>query len=251
MEGYAEIMARFYDVIYADVRSGADHRFYVDTMASVEGKVLEIGVGTGRLFMDALAKGVDIYGIDPSAEMLDVLYAKGAKELKSRVSVMDVQHLSFPYKFDLIVAPFRVFSHIVEMEEQLLSLKNIYNHLKPGGSLIFDLFIPSAEILVNGLQRHPDFDGFHKEGCTLRRFSSAKVDTLHQLSKGVMEFEWQEEAGGEIHTAEWSFVLRYYHYYELQHLLERSPFDKWKIYGDFHLRCPKEGSGEFVIVATR
>ena len=69
---YPEYIARFYDVIYAHLRT-VDHDYFLRTIISTKGPVLEIGVGTGRFFIDALHGGADIYGVDLSETMLDQL----------------------------------------------------------------------------------------------------------------------------------------------------------------------------------
>ena len=61
---YPEYVARFYDVIYSKIRAGTDSEYYLKQILKTQGPVLELGVGTGRLFVDALKQGADIYGID-------------------------------------------------------------------------------------------------------------------------------------------------------------------------------------------
>jgi len=59
-----DVVARFYDAVYAQVRDGVDNAFYLAQMASAGGPVLEIGSGTGRLLREACRRGVDAWGID-------------------------------------------------------------------------------------------------------------------------------------------------------------------------------------------
>ena len=65
---YPEPFARFYDVIYSHLRT-VDRDFFLWAIRETRGPVLEIGVGTGRLFLDAINAGADIYGIDISLTM--------------------------------------------------------------------------------------------------------------------------------------------------------------------------------------
>jgi ubiquinone/menaquinone biosynthesis C-methylase UbiE len=73
---YPEFIARFYDVIYHHVRDGVDNHFFLNQAVHSNGKVLEVGAGTGRLFTEALNQGVDIYGVDISKNMTDILKSK-------------------------------------------------------------------------------------------------------------------------------------------------------------------------------
>jgi ubiquinone/menaquinone biosynthesis C-methylase UbiE len=43
-----------------------DIKFYKNQALKINGKVLEVGCGTGRIYLELLKKGVDIYGIDIS-----------------------------------------------------------------------------------------------------------------------------------------------------------------------------------------
>jgi len=62
---YPATIARFYDVIYAHLRT-VDRDFFLKKILGTKGPVLEIGVGTGRFFLDAVNDVADIYGIDDS-----------------------------------------------------------------------------------------------------------------------------------------------------------------------------------------
>jgi hypothetical protein len=55
---YPDFVARFYDVVYAQVRDGVDNEFYLERMSAAGGPVLEIGVGAGRLFAEARRRGL-------------------------------------------------------------------------------------------------------------------------------------------------------------------------------------------------
>ena len=70
---YPDAFARFNDPIYERLRKDVDYDFFLDRIKQVEGKVLEIGVGTGRFFIDALNSGADIYGFDISPSMINIL----------------------------------------------------------------------------------------------------------------------------------------------------------------------------------
>jgi len=65
-EPYPDFVARFYDTVYARVRDGVDNAWYLDQMSAADGAVLEVGVGTGRLFVEARRRGIDAWGIDRS-----------------------------------------------------------------------------------------------------------------------------------------------------------------------------------------
>ncbi len=47
---YSKTLARFYDQIYHQLRDGVDYVFFQKEIIQTKGKILEVGVGTGRLF---------------------------------------------------------------------------------------------------------------------------------------------------------------------------------------------------------
>ncbi len=194
---YPEYIARFYDVIYGQLRT-VDRHYFLRKIKAVDGPVLEIGVGTGRFFIEALSNGADIYGIDVSPTMLDQLYQKLDKDQHHRVVLQDARSLNLQRQFELVVAPFRVFSHITSTQDQLNVLNHVYDHLRPGGQLIFDLYVPDLSILVNGISDQVDFDGEYAPGKRLTRTVSAQSDLINQVTNVTMTLQWDDDGGRKV-----------------------------------------------------
>lgn len=61
-------VAHLYDERYSndsgDSSVAADARFYRDLARQAREPVLEVGVGTGRIYLELLADDLDIHGID-------------------------------------------------------------------------------------------------------------------------------------------------------------------------------------------
>ena len=123
---YPDFFARFYDLIYHQLRDDIDTRFFQDKISATHGKILEIGTGTGRLFTEALTQGADIYGIDISPAMLGILKSKIPANQCFRISEQNMINFQFDGKFDLIIAPFRVFMHITDKSEQIKAINNVH-----------------------------------------------------------------------------------------------------------------------------
>lgn len=244
---YPDFFARFYDTIYDQIRHDADHEYFLNKMLKVKGPVLEVGVGTGRFFIEALNQGVDVYGIDISPSMVEVLKGKLPTEEHHRVSVQDLCQLNLDKKFDLIIAPFRVFMHILEVEDQLKALNKVFDHLNPGGQFIFDLFVPNLKMLLEGLDNFNDFDGEYEPGKKLNRYSSMNADLINQISHVTFKFVWDE--GGKEISKEWKTDMRFFFRYEIEHLIKQSKLELVKIFGDFKGNELNQDSKEFVIVS--
>lgn len=246
---YPEFIARFYDVIYDRIRSDTDYDYFMNKILNCKGQILEIGVGTGRFFAEARKRGADIYGVDISDEMVKILIRKLDKKDHHRIRVQDMVKLDLEKKFELIVAPFRVFSHMITTSEQIDMLNKVNDHLLPGGNFIFDLFIPDPQIIKQGINNVVDFEGEYEKGRKLKRIISAKANLINQVSKVEMKIIWDEN--GIEKSEKWSFPMRYFFYYELKHLIARSDLELVNIYGDYYENKLSEKSRDFIVVCKR
>lgn len=246
---YPDFFARFYDTIYDHVRDATDHRFFINKILRTNGPILEIGVGTGRLFKDALDKGADIHGIDISPFMLEVLRNKLSEQEHHRIQVQDICTMNLDRKFNLIIAPFRVFMHIIKVEDQLKALEKVYSHLNPGGIFIFDLFVPNLKMLHEGLDQHKDFEGEYEPGKKLIRYSSMQADLINQISHVTFKMVWDED--GMEKKEEWNTDLRFYFRYEVEHLINQSPLQLINLFGNFEEQKLTANSKEFIIECKR
>jgi SAM-dependent methyltransferase len=249
-EPYPDFVARFYDVVYAQVRDGVDNEFYVSRMAAAGGPVLEIGSGTGRLLREALRRGVDAWGVDVSPAMVERCRAQLPPGTRDRVSVADAVSMRLRRRFALVAAPFRVLSHVVSIEDQLRLLDTVHEHLVPGGTFVFDVYVPNLKLLLEGMPETADFDGEWAPGRRLRRFvSSAPADLARQTNHVTMRFVW-DEADGE-HRGDWEFAMRFFFRHEIEHLVTRSKLRLESLHGDFAGGPLEAGSREYVVACRR
>jgi SAM-dependent methyltransferase len=249
-EPYPDVVARFYDAVYASLRDGVDNAWYLERMARAGGPVLEIGVGTGRLFAEARRRGIDAWGIDLSPAMIAACRAKLEPQDHDRVSVADAVSLGASRRFAMVCAPFRVLSHVHESADQLRLLDAVHDCLLPGGAFIFDLYVPNLRFLLDGIPEHADFDGEYVPGRRLRRIvQSSPADLSTQRNRVRMQFMWDDEDGG--HADEWTFEMRFFFRFEVEHLVARSKLSLEALYGDFADGELAAESRELVVVCRR
>jgi SAM-dependent methyltransferase len=246
---YNETVTRFYDPVYDRILNKSGLEFYLQEISGEKSPVLEAGAGTGRVFVPALQSGADIYGIDYSEQMLGRLREKISEKDYHRLSVQDMRSFSLERKFSLVISPFRVFQHLLTVDDQLKALVRIYEHLESGGRLIFDVFCPDLKRLINDADNVPEFDGEYENGKKLQRFASIKYDNINQILNLTFKFVWDENGGQK--TDEFSTPLRYYHRFELENLIARTKFKLENIYGDFKRSKLTNDSKEFVVVCRK
>ncbi|MBN2213723.1 MAG: methyltransferase domain-containing protein [Bacteroidales bacterium] len=246
---YPDYFARFYDIIYHQLRSHVDARYFLSKIKSTRGSILEIGVGTGRFFTEALGSGADIYGIDISKSMVDVLKNKLDPSEHYRIYTGDACTMKLDRRFSLIIAPFRVFSHVIDVTDQIKFLNNVWEHLDDEGKFIFDLFIPDPGKLQKGMDKVVDFEGEYEPGKKLRRTVSTSPDIVNQILDISMNFEWEDN--NKWLTKTWKIKFRIYFRYELEHLITLSRLKLENISGDYKGGSLSKNSKEFVVVCRK
>lgn len=202
-------IAGIYDPWSASVTE--DIAFYVDEAKRCGGPVVELAVGTGRIAVPIAQAGIPVIGVDLSDGMLDVARAFAAEHGVAGLVDLRVGDLRNPpvaEKVPLAICPFRSLLHMQDESEKLTALRAARELLEPGGRLIFDVFVPSAEDIeeTNGLwlEREPeiferaDWDEDTRTVTLSVRSGEASVSMdLHWLSP----LEWRrliDEAGFDI-----------------------------------------------------
>jgi SAM-dependent methyltransferase len=103
-------------------------------------RVLELGVGTGRVALPAADLAAAVVGVDNSKAMLDVLRAK---PLPSNLSVVEADfRLPLPVEghFDMAYSALGSLACVESREQLTTALSHIGQVLKPGGLLAFDYY---------------------------------------------------------------------------------------------------------------
>ncbi len=249
MREYSKTISRFYDAVYENLRSPVDLEFYLRQIAETGGPVREVGVGTGRIFCKALERGADIHGIDISDNMLNVLREKIPASEHSRVTQADMTDFDLGKKFKLIIVPFRIFQHLLTIDEQLSALSCIKNHLDEDGKLVFDVFVPNIKRLAEPVANVFEISAEYAPGKTVERYFDAVPHHLDQVIDITFTFKWKEN--GEEITEKDHFPFRYYFKHELEHLLARSGLKIQHIFGNFNGGELNNSSNDFVIVCNK
>jgi SAM-dependent methyltransferase len=237
----------------------SDVQFYVREAARVQGSVLEIGCGTGRILLPLARAGHTVVGLDNSQQMLARCRAKAADEpesVRARIALRhgDARAFDLGETYAVVIAPFRVMQHLARIEDQLRFLGAVARHVAPGGRFIFDVFNPNFAALVaaDGTEREDTPEQPLPDGRSFRRaVRIPRVRWVEQVSEIELIYYVSVTPGAPAERYVQSFDMRWYLHAELLHLLARGGFRVQATYGDFDGAPLTDRSPEQVMCAER
>ena len=183
-----------------------DIEYYSEKLKNLTGRVLEAGVGTGRMLIPFIKSGMTIDGVDISAEMLAQCKVNMKKHsVTAELYEQDLTALSLPHKYDAIIMPTGSFCLLPrERIQEVLTL--FYNHLNVDGKIIIDLEMPSH--YQEGAIGSNSFPISDDTGILLSGVNG-KIDWIAQKTSSISKYELIEK--GEVTRTEISnFTLYWY-----------------------------------------
>lgn len=141
---YGEGFADVYDDWYANI---TDVGASVATLTALAkgGRVLELGVGTGRLAIPLAAEGLDVYGVDISPAMLQRLTAKPGSEAV-HVSLGDMADDLPAGPFTLAFIAYNTFWNLLTEARQRTCFKSVAQRLAVDGAFVVEAFVPDPTL---------------------------------------------------------------------------------------------------------
>ena len=212
-----------------------DVGFYVAEARKAGSRVVELGVGTGRIAIPVASAGVPVIGIDSSAGMLEVCRRRTEAAGVARLVDLrqgDLRDPPVTERVRLVTSPFRALLHAETDEDRRAALAAAFRLLVPGGRFVFDIFAPSPEDVeeTNGrwLEREPGI------------WERADWD----VERSLLTLRVRGDA------AETSMTLAWIPNEEWRGLLEAAGFEILACYGWFDMR-PYAGGEDSIWLARR
>ena len=115
----------------------------VDRLAELAdgGSVLELGIGTGRLALPLVERGIEVHGIDGSAEMVAKLRQKPGGD-RIPVVIGDFAHGDAGRGFALVVLAVNTIFALPDQQAQVDCFRNAARHLAPSGRFVIEAWVP-------------------------------------------------------------------------------------------------------------
>lgn len=216
---YDGVVAEAYDTWLPVDEVWPEEVAYREVLSLATGPILELGCGTGRPLLRWLADGLDVEGLDASADMLGIL-RRHAKErgLDPTLHHADFAPLALGREFGAIVSLAGTFMLIDDVSRAESALHSYYAHLAPGGLLGLSLGASSADpdsSLAWRLRR----TGTSDDGVTYVVHEAVHLDTDEHAELVYNRIETYDSSGRLIDTTLRRHRLRSWDRREFEQLL--------------------------------
>jgi ubiquinone/menaquinone biosynthesis C-methylase UbiE len=182
-----------YDLLESPMEKMFFSKLRKEMLPGVSGKVLEVGVGTGKN-LPYYPEGLDLTGIDISTKMLEkALQRAEALGIKVDLRVMDVEDLQFPdATFDFIVVTFvfcsttdpvkglRELARVLKNDGTVLLLEHVRSQNRVLGKLM-DWFNPIARRLFGPNINRRTVENIEKAGLEVVSVESKGPEILKKI----------------------------------------------------------------------
>jgi SAM-dependent methyltransferase len=192
----------------------------VDFLAGLAGSggALEFAIGTGRVGVPLLARGVPVTGIELSEPMVAQLRQK-VDETLLPVAIGDMATTRVQGEFDLVYLVFNSISNLRTQAEQVECFRNAARHLRPGGRFVIELWVPAIRRMPPGQTAVPmrlgddgqlTFDTYDlaTQACMSHHYS-VEADGSTRYGAGSFRYIWPAECDLMAQLAGMDFEARY------------------------------------------
>ena len=145
MKDYEPIMSFGEDVAktYDDEQRGDEDAAvaFLEKLAG-GGHALELAIGTGRIALPLVARGILVDGVDISPAMVEQLRTKPGGDRIS-VTIGDFADVPVPGTYRLIYVVFNTLFNLLTQEDQVRCFENVAAHLTDDGSFVIEAGSPA------------------------------------------------------------------------------------------------------------
>ncbi len=208
----------------------ADVAFYEKTLP-LDGRILEIGVGTGRIAIPLRKKGLNIEGLEPSQEMISKAQVKIAREgLTMPLYLGDARSFQDKEKFDALFFGGNGFLHLSTPNDYDTFFTTAKKLLKKNGFILIDIFNPDFRFLKTADAGEASIGHVIHQGKKIEIKEQSRYDRTTQINSVTWNFYSEEK----IKIAERCFSQRILFPQEIQYILRANSFIVENLWGDLN-----------------
>jgi len=240
MSGSSSFLS-FYDPDFYDQEIGPGSRvpeLYVSLAVEMGGPILELGCGTGNILLPIAQKGVEAWGLDASAPMLERAREKvkkihHAKRLELALGYME--EFSLDCKFRQIFLTNDVIAHLIHGDALLQAFSKCREHMAPNGRLTLDMASFDIRYLAqyshnsNSHFRHRGIFPLKKDGEQIQVWERTTYDVATGVLTAHFRYERLRSDGQLLNTQDRTLVLRPRNVDEVRFALLAAGFEEVEI----------------------
>ncbi|MEQ1760798.1 MAG: methyltransferase domain-containing protein [Vicinamibacterales bacterium] len=233
-ERFADIY-RIWSATAASARANLE--FYVEAYLAARGPVVELGVGDGRIAVEAAVRGRRMTGVDLSPAMLRLCRERGEEAgVLDRLTLLEADFRTFtlPEPAALIALPYHSLGHLLSVEDKLAALRHIHAQLGAGGYFVFDDFLMTPERLDRMRRVELRAEYTSADGHDRLLWVTSLVDAAARLMR-VVTWEDDLDAAGTLRRRRYrKLSLSWLEPEQTRQLLADAGFTVDACFGDFN-----------------
>jgi len=227
--------APFYDWENAQTVGRRDVPFWRRLAAAQDGRVLELGCGTGRITVPVAREGAAVVGVDRSGAML----AKGRQRLtRARLTAAaslvrgDIRALPFRNRpgFALVMAPYGILQSLTREADLRATLESVHRVLRKGGTFGIDL-VPDLPAWSE-YDRRVSLKGKRGRSAHVTLIETVRQDERRGLT--IFDHEYVERQGRQKTIHRFTLTFRTVSVPQMRRRLEAAGFEIAAVLGDYH-----------------
>jgi SAM-dependent methyltransferase len=197
---YDGLVAEAYDVWLPHDADDPDVDTYLRFIERNPGRALELGCGTGRLLVRYAVLGLDVEGVDASADMLAICAAHARTAgVAPTLHHADWLALDLDPDYSTLYNPAGSFALIADDDDARTALETWRRHLRPGGQLLISMGVPSPDRKANYEWRLRRSATRATDGVTFMVHEAYRMDVDAQV-QDVLDRHEVWSAAGELTT---------------------------------------------------
>ena len=248
---YTGFVADHYDLLVPADEAAASYAYFERLVEAGQGPALELACGTGRPLLDFVARGLEVDGLDASADMLALCRAKARERgLEVRLFEARMERFDVGRRYRTVFVVSSSYLLLPDEESTRRSLACVAAHLEAGGRFVAELHDPVPPPDGSDLRwvtlRRSERPGAARVRC---RGKSLRFDPDAQVVESLLRYEVLR--GDEtVHQEEHRFLLRWHTRDRLRALLTEAGFRDVRFEREDGTPLAR-GDRQYVVIAER
>lgn len=238
------VFADFYDGLMSNVGYSERCDYILRLMKRHNhsmGITLDLACGTGSLTQELALKGVDVYGVDASAEMLcEAMQKSTEKGLNILYLRQKMQNLDLYGTIDTCVCTLDSINHLTSPEDVQKAFDRVALFMDKDGVFMFD---------VNTVYKHNKVLADNTFVYENEKVFCVWQNTLRENNVVDIDLDFFEEENGVYYRTSESFAERAYEDADIKNMLVKAGFEVEAVYGDMSFEPPKADEQRAIYVA--